>query len=135
MRNEAGYSLLGELVALGLLGATLVILLNGLGLSSRSVMMMERRVSAEGYARRQVELIQSADYQVDPTAVPYPTVAASGVYSLTLGVNYWMPDSETFQEALPDTDSGLQRVTVSVYTQADPSVPVFTLESYKGVWP
>jgi type II secretory pathway pseudopilin PulG len=135
MKSEAGYSLLGELVALALVGATLVILLNGLGLSSRGVMVVERRVSGENYARQQVELIKSSAYQPDPTSVPYPTVTASGVYSLSVAVSYWSPDSETFQDTLPEIDSGLQRVTVSVFTQANPTAPVFTLESYKGVSP
>lgn len=135
MQSEAGNTLISELMALAIVGATLVIMLNGLTVSSQGVMQVERRVKAENYARKQVEVIKSVAYQADPTAVPYPTIVATGIYSLNLGIEYWDAESETFGDTLPAEDSGLQRITVAVYANTDPSNPVFTLESYKGMWP
>lgn len=135
MKSEGGNTLIGELMALAIVGATLVILLNGLGVSSQGVMQVERRVKAENLARQQVEAIKSADYQANPTAVPYPTVVAGGSYALDLGVAYWDAAGETFGDVVPAEDSGLQRITVDVYVNTDPTHSVFTLETYKGVWP
>jgi type II secretory pathway pseudopilin PulG len=131
-RDQRGASLISELLALSIVGATLLILLNGLSVSSRGAMLVERRVSAENHARRQIEAIKTAPYQANPTAVPYPMIETTNAYTVAVTVEGWNPAVETFEPLPLAEDSGLQRVIVAIYAGMDPAGPVFSLEDYKG---
>jgi hypothetical protein len=129
--DQRGSTFVSELLALAIVGATLMILLGGLGVGSRGVLAVERRVSAEHYAREQMDAIKEAPYSPDPPASPYPTIETTDAYELTVTVEGWNPLTERF-EPFPLDDSGLQRVEVAVYVTLNPERPVFVLEDYKG---
>jgi type II secretory pathway pseudopilin PulG len=132
VRDERGSTLVGELIALAIVGTALVALLSGLSTSSLGVRVVERRVSAENVARSQMEAIKAAPYQPNPAAAPYPTVSVPSGYDLTIGVSYWMTATGTFTSTLPETDSGLQRIRVEVRPAGEPDSIAFALEDYKG---
>lgn len=132
VRDERGSTLVGELIALAIVGTALVALLSGLSTSSLGVRVVERRVSAENVARSQMEAIKAAPYQPNPTAVPYPEVTVPSGYDLSIGVSYWMTATGTFASTLPETDGGLQRIRVEVRSAGNPDSVAFALEDYKG---
>ena len=111
---ERGSTLVGELVAVAILAMALVVILSAISTSMMGVAIVERRVAAESYARRQIEAIKATDYQENPTAVPYPTVPATGTYSVAVTVTYWISPTGPFTTAMQTPDSGLQRITVTV---------------------
>lgn len=128
MREQRGGSLVGDLVTLAIVGAALLIMLMGLSTSSGSVALVEQRVSAENYARQQIELIKQAAYRPNPTAQPYPTVQPSGIYTHSVEVTYWISATQTFSGSPPTPDNGMQKITVRVYGNGR---PLFVLEDYK----
>jgi type II secretory pathway pseudopilin PulG len=126
--GERGNTLVGELVALAIVGAAVMMLLGAFGPSSRGVSLVRRRVVAENLARRQMEEIKDAEYQSDPTDVPYPAVSEDN-YDVDISVSYWLSDTETFTSSVHD--HGLQWITVTVsYTPS--SRVLFRLADYKG---
>lgn len=131
-KDDRGSTLVGELIALAIIGTALVAFLSGLSTSSLGVSVVERRVSAENLARSQMEAIKAAEYQPNPTAVPYPAVAVPSGYELRVSVSYWMTATSSFQAALPEEDSGLQHIRIEVRPSDDADSLAFALEDYKG---
>ncbi len=128
LHDQRGGSLVGDLVTLAIVGAALLIMLIGLSTSSGSVALVEQRISAENYARQQMELIKQASYRPNPTAQPYPTIQPTGPYTHSVEVTYWLSATQTFSESLPATDNGMQKIRVQVYGSGK---LLFALEDYK----
>jgi len=133
LRDQRGISLVSELVAVAIIALALGILVLGLATGSQGARVVDYRVSAETLARRQMELIKAAPYQPDPTAVPYPTLVTPAHLQIQTEVAYWLPDPvAAFLTAPPESDHGLQRITVRI-SSTDPSSSFdFVLEGYKG---
>ncbi len=130
-RGEGGYTLISLLVALSIIGLSLMMLLTGLSTAALSTAIVTQRTAAENYARTQMEIIKAAPYSPNPTAVPYPMIESMGVYTAEVGVRYWV--SPTFTTEMPETDEGLQEITINVYSsQMAGGMPVFRLQGYKG---
>jgi len=129
---QRGSSFVGELVTLAIIGATLFILVTALTTGARGVATVEKRVSAQTLARRQMEAIKAAPYQANPTAVAYPAIGDTGGYSMGVTVTHWLSPTGPFQAAIPAQNSGLQKVRIEVFSDREPGPPVFTLEDYKG---
>jgi type II secretory pathway pseudopilin PulG len=133
MQKERGSTLIGQLLALALIGIALVTFVTGLSTSSLGVRVVEQRVSAENLARTQMELVKAAPYSPNPTAVPYPSVSASAVqgYSILTTVTYW--NGSTFVSSPPGAgdERNLQRIRVEVSTTLQ-GQRAFVLEDYKG---
>lgn len=130
--RESGATLVGELLALAIIGSVIVIMLSGLSTSSAGVAIVRQRVTAENYARQQMEMIKAAAYRVDPTAVPYPSVALTSSYTMTVGIRYWISPTFTITVPTAELDQGLQEVTVSVASSRAPETSLFVLQGYKG---
>lgn len=129
-RWERGSTFIGQLVALAIVGSALVLLLGAFAPSGTGVAVVRQRVSAENYARKQMEAIKAAPYQPNPTVQPYPTVAMNPGYSATIEVSYWISATQIFSSTV--NDDGLQHITVKVYSVSRPGAPLVTLEDYKG---
>ena len=130
--REGGYTLVGVLVALVIIGAAIMVLLSALSTAGRGVGIMNRRVTAENLACAQMEVIKGANYRANPTVQPYPTIALPSSYTMTIEVSYWV--SPTFQSDVPAPadDEGLQRLEIAVYSEMQPGAPLFVLQGYKG---
>ena len=128
LQDQRGGSLVGDLVTLAIIGTALLIMLSGLSTSSGSVALVEQRISAENYARQQMELIKQAEYRANPTAQPYPTIQPSGPYTHSVEVTYWLSATQTFSGSPPATDDGMQKIAVQVYGNGK---LLFALEDYK----
>lgn len=127
-----GAALISELIALAIISMVILLLLSGISTAGAGVVAMREHVTAENYARTQLEVIKAAPYRVNPTIQPYPTIATQSHYSVTVGVRYWV--SPTFTTTVPtdETDQGLQEITVIVYSALSPFEPAFKLQGYKG---
>ncbi|MHB1296726.1 MAG: hypothetical protein ACYC4R_17245 [Anaerolineae bacterium] len=126
--GERGSSLLGELIAIAIIVLALTVLLSGLATGSRGTQIVESRISAENYARQQLETIKNAPYDA---AGAYPTVAPSGVYSIELQSSHWVSSTNTFADGAATTD-GLQRFRIMVHSSMRLGEPIYTLEGFKA---
>ncbi len=124
--GEAGFSLVEELVALGIVVVGVALVLSAISTASFGVREADEHVFAENLARSQVERVQDAPYSADPTVVPYPTVSPPAGYAVSLGVEYWTAPNGPFTSTL--RNDGLQRITVTV-THAGQNV--LSLAHYK----
>ncbi|MFP3853105.1 MAG: hypothetical protein ACLFWD_02300 [Anaerolineales bacterium] len=131
LRLEAGFSLVEELVALGLVSLGLVLLVAMITTGSIGVTTTGDKTTADTLARSQLEIIKAATYTVPGSDInPYPTVSASAPYSVSVEIDYWYWEeaeaSGTFVDA-PNSE-GMQRVTVTVSRDGD---DLITLSEYK----
>ena len=119
------------MMALAIAAGALALILGALGPSSSSAAIVRQRVTAGNYARKQLEAIEAAPYQTNPTSVPYPMVSLASHYGLTVTVSYWVSATDTFEGTVPTEDAGLQRVRVNGYGISKPESPLAELEGYK----
>lgn len=124
--DEKGFSLVEEVVAIGLVSLGMLLLVAMVTTGTLGVTVLGDRVTAESLARSQLEVIKNAAYEPDPTANPYPTVSTSAPYSLDVDIEYWVATSESFTTTV--TNDGLQRITATVARDGD---DVLSLQEYK----
>ncbi len=115
--DEAGFTLVEELVAISLLAVGVILLLAMIGTGTAGVTVHRDRALAQGVARSQLELVKNAAYKADPTAVPYPDVTPPTGFTVDVSVEYWDPTAGTFTTTM--NTSGLQRITTSVSRSGD----------------
>jgi type II secretory pathway pseudopilin PulG len=120
--DQAGFSLVEELVSLAVVSLGLVLLLAIIGTGTRGVTTTVDRVASEGLARSQLEQIKA-----DAFASAYATLTPPTGYAISVAVDYWDPGGSGFLAS--DTGSGLQKITVSV---SHGGSPVLTVEDYKA---
>ncbi|OGT27313.1 MAG: hypothetical protein A2Z17_05090 [Gammaproteobacteria bacterium RBG_16_66_13] len=110
--GEAGFSLVEELVAVGIVVVGLALVLSAVSTASFGVRETDEHVFAENLARSQVERVQDAPYSANPTSVPYPTVTPPAGYAVSLNVEYWTAPNGPFTTTV--RNDGLQQITVTV---------------------
>jgi type II secretory pathway pseudopilin PulG len=108
-------TLVETLVAVGILGLTLVVFLAGLQTGLLSTSQSDRLSTAHELARSQMEYTKDAAYQSAPAA--YPTVTPPAGYAVTSNAS-----------TISGGDASIQQITVQV---SKDGAPVFTLEGYK----
>ncbi len=113
--GQAGVGLVETLVAVAILGVTLVTLLAAISTGSIGVATTEERVTAENLARSQLEYAKSQSYLTAPAS--YATV--------TPPVGYTVSAEAT---SIPEGDSSVQMITVAVTRDGD---TLLTVEDYK----
>ena len=100
-RGEAGVGLVETLIAVGILGLALTVLLAAVSTGSLAVSRTEERVAAENVARSQLEYTKSQAYI--PLPASYATVTPSpGGYSVAADA------------ASIDLNIGIEKITVTV---------------------
>lgn len=114
---QAGFSLVEELVALGLVALGLVLLVAMITTGSIGVTNLGERTTALSLARSQLEMVKDANYQPDPINNPYPAPSTPASYSLSLAIEYWDEANQVFVGTL--RNDGMQRITVTVSRDGD----------------
>jgi len=100
-RGEAGVGLVETLIAVGILGLALTVLLAAVSTGSLAVSRTEERVAAENVARSQLEYTKSQAYI--PLPASYATVTPSpGGYAVAVDA------------ASIDLNIGIEKITVTV---------------------
>ena len=115
MTGEEGVGLVETLIAVAILGVTLVTLLAAISTGSVGVATMEERVTAENLARSQLEYTKSQAYQAAPAS--YATVTPPAGYAVSAEAT-----------SIPEGDSSMQKITVTVTRDG---VTLMTVEDYK----
>lgn len=112
LSEERGLTLVEELVTVAIIGMGLVILVAMVTTGAVGVRKNNDQVMAQTLARSQLELIQDADYQPDPTSSPYPAVSSPPAYKVSVQIKYWDASSDTFITNVQN--DGMQKITVEV---------------------
>jgi type II secretory pathway pseudopilin PulG len=113
--GQRGLGLVETLVAVAILGTAVVAFAAALGAGSIAVGEHDGEVVAQGLAQSQMEYTKS--YAYDSGAPTYPLIAALEGYGISVGVS-----------AVPNTDSDIQKITVTVSHQGE---AILQVEGYK----
>jgi Tfp pilus assembly protein PilV len=113
--GQVGVGLVETLIAVAILGVTLVALLAAISAGSRGVAITEERVTAENLARSQMEYAKSEPYLTAPAS--YATVTPPAGYTVSAQAT-----------SIPGGDKSIQKITVTI---ARDGVKLLTVEDYK----
>lgn len=115
LRSERGVALVEALIAVAILGMTLVVFIAGLSTGLITTGQSDRLSTAHELARSQIEYTKDAAYVAAPHS--YPTVIVPATYGVT-----------STASAISGGDANIQLITVEVTKDA---IAVYTLEGYK----
>ena len=104
------------LVAVAILGTSVVAFIGALSAGSIAVGEQDEAVVAQCLVRSQMEYTKS--YPYSPGATTYPTVGTPAGYSLSVAVS-----------SVPGTDADIQKITVTVSRAGQ---TLLTVADYKG---
>jgi type II secretory pathway pseudopilin PulG len=114
-QGQTGLGLVETLVAVAILGTSVVAFVAALSAGSIAVGEQDEEVVAQGLAQTQLEYTKS--YPYDPEATTYPTVDTPEGYVIAVGV-----------APIPDTDADIQKITVTISRESE---NLITVENYK----
>jgi len=114
-RGQKGLGLVETLVAVAILGTSVVAFVVALSAGSIAVTEQDEEVVAQGLAQAQLEYIKS--YVYDAGASTYPAIAAPEGYTISVAVS-----------SVPNTDADIQKITASILRGGE---NVLTVENYK----
>jgi Tfp pilus assembly protein PilV len=100
-KDQNGIGLVETLVAVAILGTSVVAFATALSAGSIAVGEHDGQAIAQGLAQSQLEYTKSYAYSTGATT--YPLLAAPEGYSISVGIS-----------TVPDTDTDIQKITVTV---------------------
>jgi len=115
LHSQKGIGLVETLVAVAILGTSVVAFVVSLSAGSLTVNELDRETIAQSLAQTQMEYTKN--YTFIPGASTYPVLAVPATYSVSVNVL-----------AIPGTDTNIQKITVTV--QKD-SASILTVSNYK----
>jgi type II secretory pathway pseudopilin PulG len=115
LRGERGIGLAESLVAIAIIGITVVTFITALSTGVLAVREFGQEAVAQQLARTQLEYLKS--YSYDETGLSYPLVDTPPGYTISLET-----DSSIY------ADSDIQEITVTVYKDSEPTL---TVAAYK----
>ena len=113
--GQKGLGLVETLVAVALLGTSVVAFVVALSAGSIAAGEQEQETVSQGLAQTQVEYTKN--YPYNPGAGTYPAIAAPAGYTISVGVS-----------SVPGTDVNIQKITVTVLRD---SVNLLMVSDYK----
>jgi type II secretory pathway pseudopilin PulG len=114
-RGQKGLGLVEALVAVAILGTSVVAFVIALSAGSIAVAEQNEDVVAQGLAQAQLEYTKS--YAYDTEASTYPAIATPEGYTISVAVS-----------SVPGTDADIQKITASIIRDGE---NVLTIEDYK----
>ena len=115
LRDEKGLTLVELIIALAIVGTTLIAFAVALSTGSLAVRENEQEVTVQSLARTQMEYTKA--YPYNSSATTYPTVNTTDNYSISVGVT-----------SIPATDVNIQKVTANISQSGQ---VLLTIEDYK----
>ena len=115
IRNQKGLGLIETLVAVAILGTSVVAFVAALSAGTIAVNEQDEEVVAQRLAQSQIEYTKG--YAYDSGAGTYPTVTSPAGYTIIVVVN-----------TVPNADSDIQKITVTIRRDGE---DIFTIEDYK----
>lgn len=86
MKNEKGFTLIGVVIAVAILGVIAAGFLGGLAGASRALFTADERTTANNLAESQMEDVKNRPYALSYTAAPIPSEYDGAGYSATIDV-------------------------------------------------
>jgi len=146
MKNEKGFTLIGVMIALALLGVIAVAFLGALATASHAIIVADEHATAESIARSQMEYAKNQDYIVATDYDPGTPGSGQVIYEIITDIpngyvicsvdrnGYVVPNAvigvpwDSLNNQPADTDSGIQRISLVImhYDKV-----IITLENYK----
>jgi len=114
-QDQMGLGLVETLVAVAILGTSVVAFVVALSAGSIAVGQQDEEVVAQGLVQTQLEYVKSCAY--DAGASTYPAEAAPEGYTISVNVS-----------SVPNTDDDIQKITVSILRDGE---NILTVEDYK----
>jgi len=112
---QRGLGLVETLVAVAILGTSVVAFVVALSAGSIAVGKQDEEVVAQSLVQTQLEYTKS--YAYDAEATTYPTVDTPEGYNISVSV-----------ASIPDTDDDIQKITVTISRESE---NIMTVEDYK----
>jgi type II secretory pathway pseudopilin PulG len=113
--DQKGLGLVETLVALAILGTSVVAFVAALSAGSIAVGEQDEKVVAQSLAQTQLEYTKSYPYDSEATA--YPTVDTPEGYIISVNVT-----------SIPETDTDIQKITVTISRDSE---NILTVADYK----
>jgi type II secretory pathway pseudopilin PulG len=114
-QGQKGLGLVETLVAVAILGTSVVAFVVALSAGSIAAGEQEKETIAQSLAQTQVEYTKN--YPFNPGASTYPTIAKPAGYTISVGVS-----------SVPGTDVNIQKITVTILRD---SVNLLMVSDYK----
>ena len=114
-QDQTGLGLVETLVAVAILGTSVVAFVAALSAGSIAVGEQSAAVVAQSLVQTQLEYTKS--YPYDPGATTYPAVDSPEGYTISVGV-----------ASVPDTDTDIQKITVIISRESE---NILTVADYK----
>lgn len=114
-KDQTGLGLMETLVAVAILGTSVVAFVVALSAGSIAVGEQSEEVVAQSLAQTQLEYTKS--YAYDPVAITYPAIDAPDGYTIAINVS-----------SIPGTDTDIQKVTVTISRESE---SILIVEDYK----
>jgi Tfp pilus assembly protein PilV len=114
-QDQGGLGLVETLVAMAILGTSVVAFVVALSTGSIAVGEQGEEIVAQSLVRTQLEYTKS--YPYDAEATTYPVVDSPDGYTISVAV-----------ASVPDTDADIQKITVTVFRESE---NIVTIEDYK----
>jgi Tfp pilus assembly protein PilV len=114
-QDQQGLGLVETLVAVAILGTSVVAFVVALSAGSIAVTEQDEQVVAQSLVQTQLEYTKS--YPYDTEATTYPAVDTAEGYTISVGVT-----------SIPDTDADIQKITVTVSRESE---TIMTVADYK----
>lgn len=124
MKNERGFTLIGVVIAVAILGVIAAGFLGGLAGASRALFTADERTTANNLAESQMEDVKNQDY--DDTNDPPQYALLSDIpdgYGIEVAAERLDPEGDGF-----DDDDGIQKITVTIEHHGR---EIMILEDYK----
>ena len=114
-QEQKGLGLAETLVAVAVLGTSVVAFVVALSAGSIAVGKQDEEVVAQSLVQTQLEYTKS--YAYDAEAITYPAIDTPEDYTVSIGVS-----------SVPDTNDDIQKITVTVYHESE---NIISVEDYK----
>ncbi len=115
LNSQTGIGLVETLMAVAILGTSVVAFVVALSVGSLTVNEQNRETIAQGLAQSQMEYTKN--YAFSPGVTTYPILAVPATYSVSVNV-----------AAVPSADTNIQKITVTVLKDG---VNILTISDYK----
>ncbi len=115
IRDERGLALMESLIAVAVLGTTVLAFTVALATGALGIRENDQEVVAQGLARTQLEYTKS--YAYIPSATTYPTVTTPSGYAISVTV-----------ASVPSTNANIQKITANITRDGN---LVMTINDYK----
>ena len=118
--NDTGSSLVDILMAVAIMGVAMVSIVGGMMTASTSANVSRQTAEAQQLTRTYAESVAADAYTACATSYAATGFSLPAGFARTTVITYW--NGTSFASACPATDSGLQRVSVTVTSSDNQAV-------------